>query len=240
MYHCKKIWMVFFALSLLLPCAVSAAENPPPQAREVTLFSVITEGDLVSDLVWLMLLAVSFAALVLLLRCLQLLMSGNFLTRRDLAIAARLDDGIAPRLIAGDLRQSGTVFAATLHTVLNNLAKGEEKAGEIAASVIQQEIAVITRAIGSLQMCGNIAPMLGLLGTVTGMVSAFMGLGTNVGAEKASVLAISIAQALYTTAAGLLVAVPALVVAHLAQNMLDKRAQEVATRIESATAKLWN
>ena len=78
------------------------------------------------------------------------------------------------------------------------------------------------RQINSLSLCGNIAPMLGLLGTVTGMVDAFMGLGTAMGPEKASILAISISQALYTTAAGLLIAVPAITFSVIFRNILRR------------------
>ena len=74
--------------------------------------------------------------------------------------------------------------------------------------------------------------MLGLLGTVTGMVDAFLGLGTAMGPEKASVLAISISQALYTTAAGLLIAVPAIVLALIFRNLLEKRVEAVTESVE--------
>jgi biopolymer transport protein ExbB len=70
--------------------------------------------------------------------------------------------------------------------------------------------------------------MLGLLGTVTGMVDAFMGLGTAIGPEKASILAIAISQALYTTAAGLLVAIPAIVFSVMFRNILERRIELVS------------
>lgn len=216
-----------------------AQESTAPENSKATLISIITDGGLFSIIVWAMLLGVSFIAFVLLLRCFQLLSHKNFFNKKDLYSTAYLSDKSLHKTIAGEMQKSGTVFAVTIFTILSNLRKGEEKVESIAANVIQQEISAISRTISSLQMCGNIAPMLGLLGTVTGMVSAFMGLGTTLGAEKASVLAISISQALYTTAAGLLVAVPALAFAHIAQNMLDKRIQKVVNKVELATAKLW-
>ena len=117
--------------------------------------------------------------------------------------------------------------------------KGEQAAGEAAADVISKSTRSIARHVGTLQMCGNIAPMLGLLGTVTGMVSAFVGLGGSVGAEKASVLAISISQALYTTAAGLFIAVPALAAAHFARNLLERRIAELTETVEQSATEIW-
>jgi biopolymer transport protein ExbB len=64
--------------------------------------------------------------------------------------------------------------------------------------------------VNRLNVCGQIAPMLGLMGTVTGMVSAFAGLATTTGAAKSKVLAQSISTALWTTCVGLLISVPAL------------------------------
>ena len=76
--------------------------------------------------------------------------------------------------------------------------------------------------------------MLCLLGTVIGMVAAFMGLGTALGPEKASVLAVAISQALYTTAAGLLVAVPCLTAINIFRNILEKRLQDLSDHLNNA------
>ena len=99
--------------------------------------------------------------------------------------------------------------------------------------ILDRRVKAILRQINSLSMCANIAPMLGLLGTVTGMVDAFMGLGTTMGPEKASVLAIAISQALYTTAAGLLVAIPAIACTVFCRNTLEKRVEFVTDHLEN-------
>ena len=70
------------------------------------------------------------------------------------------------------------------------------------------------------------------------MVDAFMGLGTAMGPEKASVLAISISQALYTTAAGLLIAVPAIVLGVYFRNQLECRLETVKEAVEEVLKRL--
>ena len=103
---------------------------------------------------------------------------------------------------------------------------------ELVSELLDRRVRAILRQFNTLSMCANIAPMLGLLGTVTGMVDAFMGLGTAMGPEKASILAISISQALYTTAAGLLVAIPAIACTVFFRNTLEKRVEQVTTLLE--------
>lgn len=72
----------------------------------------------------------------------------------------------------------------------------------------------------------NTAPQLGLLGTVTGMISSFTALSTN-GTESAKLVASGISEALYTTAFGLIVAIPALVFFNLFNKKIDNLVLEM-------------
>ena len=76
--------------------------------------------------------------------------------------------------------------------------------------------------------------MLGLLGTVVGMVKAFSGLAGEAGAAKAQLLALAISSALWTTVAGLLISVPALVFYTIFKNMATKhllRSQQIVLTV---------
>jgi biopolymer transport protein ExbB len=92
----------------------------------------------------------------------------------------------------------------------------------------------MTRHIRLLELIAMISPLLGLLGTVTGMIQSFQELAAAEGAANASVLAGGIWQALLTTAAGLLVAIPAAVAAAL----LSGRAEGAAAMIEQSVGEL--
>jgi biopolymer transport protein ExbB len=73
-----------------------------------------------------------------------------------------------------------------------------------------------------LSVVSNLAPMLGLMGTVQGMIFAFATLGTqSAGAAQQAMLAINISQALYTTMAGLSVAVPAVAFFYFFRNQAN-------------------
>ncbi|MEY8116648.1 MotA/TolQ/ExbB proton channel family protein [Falsihalocynthiibacter sp. BN13B15] len=98
-----------------------------------------------------------------------------------------------------------------------------------------QEISGLQRHIPLLELIAMISPLLGLLGTVLGMIQSFQELALAEGAANASLLAAGIWQALLTTAAGLLVAIPAAVGAAL----LNTRVERVAQQIESSTGQLF-
>ena len=197
--------------------------------------NVIFNSGFIGLLIWVLLFAVSTAALAIAIRC------AWALRKREFAAAA-FDERLIPLLEQGDwqgafddCRVQSNLTAKIVNAVLMIAhEKGEKGRQELAAEMLDRRVKAILRQINSLSMCGNIAPMLGLLGTVTGMVDAFMGLGSAMGPEKASILAIAISQALYTTAAGLLVAIPAIACTVFFRNTLERRVELVTDLLENA------
>ncbi|MCX7679405.1 MAG: MotA/TolQ/ExbB proton channel family protein [Spirochaetes bacterium] len=72
-----------------------------------------------------------------------------------------------------------------------------------------------------LAIIGNVTPLLGLLGTVTGMIKVFMGIQNMHGQVNPSALAGGIWEALITTAAGLIVAIPTIIAYHFFEDRID-------------------
>lgn len=97
------------------------------------------------------------------------------------------------------------------------------------------EIAAMGRHIRTLELIAMVSPLLGLLGTVLGMIRAFQELALAEGAANASLLAAGIWQALLTTAAGLVVAIPAAIAAALLSSRVDAAGQA----IEAAIGRLY-
>ena len=97
------------------------------------------------------------------------------------------------------------------------------------------ELEALRRHIRMLEVIAMVSPLLGLLGTVLGMIESFQELELAGGSANAAVLAGGIWQALLTTAAGLIVAIPAAIAA----NLFSARVDSVAHQIEdTATALL--
>ena len=100
-----------------------------------------------------------------------------------------------------------------------------EKAMEDATA---EQAARLFRKIEYLSVIGNIAPMVGLLGTVTGMIFAFQEVAETQGAVRAAQLAEGIYTALVTTVGGLLVAIPSLAAFAVFRNRVDQLVAETA------------
>lgn len=102
---------------------------------------------------------------------------------------------------------------------------------EVLTSELEQrgnaESYALYRGVRFLELVGMIAPLLGLLGTVLGMIQSFRSLELAEGAANASILAGGIWQALLTTAAGLVVAIPALVGAAILTARAEAGSEEI-------------
>lgn len=101
-------------------------------------------------------------------------------------------------------------LANILAAGFSNVQEGFEAVQEGIGTAADLESEKLMQRVTYLNVVANLAPMLGLLGTVQGMIFAFANLATTqAGAAQQQMLAVNIAQALYTTAGGLIAAVPA-------------------------------
>ncbi|MBT8155459.1 MotA/TolQ/ExbB proton channel family protein [Epibacterium ulvae] len=123
-----------------------------------------------------------------------------------------------------------------LHFAMSSLERGVA-AGPLERELERrgnEEVSKLNTLIRLLELIAMVSPLLGLLGTVLGMIQSFQDLELAQGAANASILAGGIWQALLTTAAGLLVAIPAAVAAGLFAARIDRTAQT----IEGAVSEL--
>lgn len=107
-----------------------------------------------------------------------------------------------------------------------------ERAAQTASS---ESLTVLEQRLTWLATIGAISPFIGLFGTIMGIVDAFHGLGT-AGAATLRAVAPGVSEALITTAAGLIVAVPAVV----AYNQLTARCREFGARSDDFSRELLN
>ncbi|WP_291258855.1 MotA/TolQ/ExbB proton channel family protein [Fusobacterium sp.] len=97
------------------------------------------------------------------------------------------------------------------------------------------QIGYLEKRLHLLGIIGYIAPMIGLLGTVTGMIEAFRNLAT-FGAGDPTLVAAGISKALITTAGGLSIAIPTII----AYNLFNKKIEEIEVDIDKVTTNLIN
>ena len=100
--------------------------------------------------------------------------------------------------------------------------------------VLLEENAVLEKRTGFLAMLGNVATLVGLLGTITGMIKSFAAVSMASPTEKAAMLSNGISEAMNCTAYGLLTAIPALVAYAILQNratILEEDLNQGALRV---------
>jgi biopolymer transport protein ExbB len=99
---------------------------------------------------------------------------------------------------------------AIVTTIIDNKDKSKDEIYEIVEVVKEQQTRLLNRFIGILATISSIAPLLGLLGTVIGIIKAFAALATSSSTGGAAVVSKGVSEALVTTALGLVVAIPVL------------------------------
>ncbi|HBR17932.1 MAG: hypothetical protein A3G39_09055 [Deltaproteobacteria bacterium RIFCSPLOWO2_12_FULL_43_16] len=115
---------------------------------------------------------------------------------------------------------------------LTKYKEGKTAVGEAMELAAKQELLYLERYLGVLGTTGSTAPFVGLFGTVLGIIRAFHDLAIAEGAGP-SVVADGIAEALVATAAGLFVAVPAVI----AYNYFTRKINSAAVEIEGRAAE---
>jgi biopolymer transport protein ExbB len=123
-------------------------------------------------------------------------------------------------------------LANILSAGFSHVEEGYDVIQESISTAADLETEQIMQKLTWLSVVGNLAPMLGLLGTVQGMIAAFSTLAE--GAPDVGVLAMNISQALFTTAGGLTVAVPCVAVYYTFRNSASK----IILQMEAMTIEL--
>lgn len=215
----------------------AAAEAAAKEAAEdaMSFKSVVLSGGFVGIVLWLALGLCSVAGFALIV--------DSFVTIREKKIVpTALVEKVRAAMQEGDVmkalkhcEEEPGPMSNILSSGFSNVQEGFEAIQEAVSIAADLESEKLLQRVTYLNVVANLSPMLGLLGTVQGMIFAFAILGTqSAGAAQQSMLAISIAQALYTTAAGLLAAVPALGFFYYFRN----RATRITLGMEGLTLDL--
>ena len=223
------LWVILFGMAILVfsQGTTNFTEIEEPVGESSTIIQpgfkeIVLDNGVLNLVVWIMIAGVSFTTITFSINIL-----GS--TKRPKLIPDRVVFGVRSSLSNGDLdaavsmcQQNPGPFSTILLAGLSNIYQGFEAIQEAVDAATELESEKIHQRINYLNLCGQIAPMLGLLGTVIGMVNAFSGLAGEAGAAKTQLLALAISGALWTTVAGLLVSVPALLSYTIFKNLATK------------------
>ncbi len=128
-----------------------------------------------------------------------------------------------------DLIQSDRYLAYSARMCRAGLKKAEEGPVEVEKAVENagmMEVDRLRRGLRGMQVIIAVAPLLGLVGTVYGMIGAFQSMeSAGVSVDKVEMLSKGIYEALVTTATGLTIAIPLLIIHHVLKNKVDALAE---------------
>jgi biopolymer transport protein ExbB len=217
--HLSCTLVVCFALFLMLSDGLAqqnAAEaNPPVEAH--TILQTITGGGPLILIIWL---AIFGTSVVMVTFIIQL-----FLALRDEQLAPRaLLESLQATIRAGNYQEAWEIcrankayIARVLKGALERIGRGKEAVETALIEHGQREAQLLRTKNSYLSVVGVVAPMIGLLGTVIGMMGAFAVLGTS-GVSEPRALSLRIGEVLMATASGLFIASPAFIFYYYFRN----------------------
>lgn len=229
-----------FLSALAVPALAARAQEAADAAAAVAPQPGLSAAELFAMGGWMMyaLAAVSVVGVALVLYYLFALRGGRVapealaIRLRELLKAGRVRE--AKELCRANRSALARVAGAALAFRAENPSSTVEAVKEVMESEGSRQTAKMQEAVRCLSDIAAVAPMVGLLGTVMGMLKAFNSVAFDVVKARPMELAGGVGQALVTTIAGLLVAIPAVV----AYAVFRGRASSLAGRLETASAGL--
>ncbi len=211
--------------------AVSSADSGA-ETVQVDWFEEMGEGGV--TMIALGLLSVALGALVI---------ERGVMLRRRRFVPAGLVGKLLPLGQRGDwaevekaCRAQRSVLSRVVMFVAEHRGAPREELVEGAGDVAARELSDAEQRLSGIALIAGIAPLLGLLGTMIGMIEAFKLVEVFGDEGGASMLAGSISKALITTAAGLILAIPALIAHHI----YKRKTQRITRELEEAIERLLN
>ena len=186
----------------------------------MTIADIFDKGGII---VWLLLIYSVVALAVVAERLMQYVLMGRPLKNiEDLLASAFSNSQVEQQL--GALKGPEARVMQGIYQANSKQIKDLES---VASRYGSEELQRMERGFRTLSILGNTAPLLGLLGTIIGMIKAFMVIEIAGGRVDSQALAGGIWEAMLTTGVGLAVAIPILFLLHFLEGMADRRAQNI-------------
>lgn len=217
----------------------SAAPTGSAEAKTRTVLDTIIDGGIVG--LFIILLSVVAVGFIV-----EHFMTIRKTTLMPDAVAADLEELIAQGQVDQAIEYCNdpanhSMFSAVVLAGLERYKGSEFGFAEYKAAVEEageDQTGSLYRKTEVLGLIGSIAPMLGLTGTVLGMIKAFNTIAATDGAAKPAELAGGIGQALVTTLMGLFVAIPSMIAFSYFRNKIDSIIAEAGKRVEQVLMPL--
>jgi biopolymer transport protein ExbB len=252
------MWILFLGASLLgtafASAPVLAATSAPGQHTQAATGATHDDGQsgnvAVADMSYmgwaLHALGAGYTTVFAFLFCtlVALFVTNTLTARRDSVVPVQLIEGFESRLNerryqeAYEMaRNNDSMLGQMLSAGLAKLSRGYEKAREAMQEVGEEENMKIEHRLSYLALVGTVAPMVGLFGTVHGMITSFAVIATMQEQPSPSQLAGGISTALFTTLLGLFIAIPAITAYNILRNRTHRLVLEVGILSEGLMSR---
>lgn len=198
----------------------SHAQEAATEKGGHTILDMIMDGGPLIMMIWVAILATSIVMVTFIVQ-------GLLQYRKDKYAPPPLVGSLRQTMEAGNYQEAWEICNANKNYLANVLKAALSRLGRGKAAVEDSIIehgareATVARTRNSyLSVIGVIAPMIGLLGTVIGMIGAFAVLGST-GISNPQALAARIGEVLFATASGLFIAIPAFIFYYVFRNMVQ-------------------
>ena len=217
---------VLLMLSLLAVFALGTTAWAADGAAPTSMLQDMFGGGVFSVMIMITLFLLSMGDLALIIEHFAAI-------RRDVLVPDMLAKDIDGLLAAGEVSEAlevagddGSFLGKVVRAGLADLRSGYDAMYESMQAAGEEETTKLHRKIEYLSLIGNTAPMLGLFGTVYGMINAFKTIAVS-GNPTPSDMAGGIYTALYTTLVGLMIAIPTMAMYTFFQNRIIRISLEV-------------
>jgi biopolymer transport protein ExbB len=208
-----------------------SSQNAIEEKAGKTLLGVINSGGTIA---WIIVALGSLAALLIILRIFFLRAASASTDKVARTVGPLVKAGLRKEALAACKKLKGST-ARVVASAVRNLDRDRAHIEDIVSEQILHESAHLNRFGAFIIVIAAVAPLLGLLGTVTGMISTF-DIITEFGTGDPKLLSSGISIALVTTEVGLAVAIPALIFG----NLLSGWAESIKDEMEKAALHVMN
>ena len=151
----------------------------------------------------------------------------------------RLTPGTSPERLARIVHHDSSSLARIVRVALQHLRWPRSENVEAVQTRARHEMVRLEKGLVVLEIVTGIAPLIGLIGTVSGLIHVFAGLGLGAGASDTKQIARGISEALSTTIFGLGIAVPALVAFAYFSKKVEVMSVEMESLVTDLLSKLY-
>jgi biopolymer transport protein ExbB len=215
-------------VEMILPLAQAAADTGNAVEHKSYLQILVWPG---GGTIGLVLWCLSIVMLALVIRSLLLVRRMNIMPELPHAQLQEMFNNKQFREAIDVSANEPSMFSQMVHAALAEAPRGYANMERALEDAAEDRTVRLLREVEWLNLLGNVGPMMGLLGTVWGMILAFFNI-VEAGTVNASMLAGALGVKLVCTLVGLIVAIPSLSVYGIARNKIDMLSSEAVTNAQ--------